>query len=246
VFADDWLFSTCLIRMVELAERYPSVAIVGAYGLRGDKVAWDGLPYTSAVISGRDVCRLKLLRGVYPFGNATSVMYRADIVRARDPLFNESNPHADKELCFDVLKHHDFGFIHQVLTFTRLRRRSLRSVSQQFNTYLPGILADLVNYGPFYLTEDELRECLSRHLDEYYAYLREAFFERRGEEFWTLHRNKMRECGFPLSYGKLARLTALKILDMAFNPKRTLEGACRRVWRLRPSNLPPTDRAATR
>src|SRR6476660_9156223 len=33
VHADDWLFSDCIMQMVELAEANPNVAIVGAYAL---------------------------------------------------------------------------------------------------------------------------------------------------------------------------------------------------------------------
>ena len=42
--APDWLFPDCLTKMVELAEANPSVAIVGAYSLKNDKVICDGLP----------------------------------------------------------------------------------------------------------------------------------------------------------------------------------------------------------
>ena len=34
VHADDWIFPECIMKMVELAEANPRVAIVGAYGLR--------------------------------------------------------------------------------------------------------------------------------------------------------------------------------------------------------------------
>jgi glycosyltransferase involved in cell wall biosynthesis len=49
VHVDDWLFPDCLEKMVGLAEDHPSVAIVGAYGLSGTKVAWAGLPYRHRV-----------------------------------------------------------------------------------------------------------------------------------------------------------------------------------------------------
>jgi glycosyltransferase involved in cell wall biosynthesis len=44
VHADDWLFPECVEKMVEVAEAYPSVGIVGAYRLDEDKVNLDGLP----------------------------------------------------------------------------------------------------------------------------------------------------------------------------------------------------------
>src|SRR5690349_21028297 len=91
VFADDWIFPNCLEEMVSLAEKHPSVGIVGAYGLQAHEVMWAGLPYPSTVVSGREVCRRLLLDGLYVFGTPNSLLYRADLVRRHDPFFNESN-----------------------------------------------------------------------------------------------------------------------------------------------------------
>ena len=38
VFGDDWIFPECLEKMVSLAEKHPSVGIVGAYALEGTQV----------------------------------------------------------------------------------------------------------------------------------------------------------------------------------------------------------------
>src|SRR5581483_8637146 len=65
VFADDFLFPECLTEMVKIAEEHPSVNIVGAYGLMGTRVVWDGLPYPSTVVPGREICRDTLLGGPY-------------------------------------------------------------------------------------------------------------------------------------------------------------------------------------
>ena len=62
VHADDWLFPECVMKMVELAEAHPTVAIVGAYGLLGAAVSWVGLPYTSTVIWADRTCSEPLLR----------------------------------------------------------------------------------------------------------------------------------------------------------------------------------------
>src|SRR5262249_14183861 len=120
VFADDWIAPDCIEQMVALAEQHPSVGIVGSYGLRGTDVVWTGLPYPSTVVSGRQICRARFLDGLYVFGTATSLLYRADLVRARDPFFTETNLHADAETCHALLRTCDFGFVHQLLTFTRI------------------------------------------------------------------------------------------------------------------------------
>ena len=53
VAADDWIFPECLEKMISLCEQHPSVAIVQAYRLQGDRVAGDGVPYPSTFMKGR-------------------------------------------------------------------------------------------------------------------------------------------------------------------------------------------------
>ena len=131
VDADDWLFPECLSRMVELAEMYPSVGIVGSYALCGVSIHQDGLPYPSHILSGRELCRNTLLGGPNVFGSTSSLLYRSDVVREMDPFYNEANIHADTESCYAALQRWDFGFVHQVLVFHKKHRtlsapRSLR------------------------------------------------------------------------------------------------------------------------
>src|SRR5437899_3172352 len=78
--ADDCLLPECLDRMVRLAEEHPSVAIIGAYSVRGTTVAWEGPPYPQSVVPGREICRMKFLRGLYTFGTPTTLLFRSSIV----------------------------------------------------------------------------------------------------------------------------------------------------------------------
>ena len=232
VAADDWLFPDCLSRMVDLAEANPSIGIVSAYGLQGNTVAWSGLPFSSGCIPGHQVCREKLLGGPYVFGAPTSVLYRADIVRARPAFFNESNLHADTEVCFEVLKAHDFGFVHQVLTFTRTQDGSLNAFSKQINTNLPANVYYLLKYGADYLSPAEVHERLTLRMKQYYAFLGESVLQRRDKAFWAFHRDKLRDLGLPLNYWRLGRVVAMRLLDLILNPKRAVESLWRHVTRL--------------
>src|ERR1700745_3382463 len=99
VLADDWMFPECLERMVAVMEENPSVGIVGAYGMDGRWVLWIGVPYHSGVMSGREICRQRLMGAPYVFGSPTSVLFRSDLVRSRDPFYNEWNVQADSEAC---------------------------------------------------------------------------------------------------------------------------------------------------
>ena len=241
VAADDWLFPDCLEKMVGVAEAHDTVAVVGAYGLYGlpeASVAWTGLPYPSTIVPGREACRARLLGGPYVFGTPTSVLYRADIVRTRHAFYNESNLHADAEVCFEFLKDRDFGFVHQILTFRRMQENSLTSYSKQVNTYLPANLYDLVTYGAMYLSETELRDRVRSLLHEYYRYLGQQVYRRTGRDFWRLHREKLAASGYPLSPGRVAAAAMSCGLDLVLNPKATAERVVRQLSLRRPHPLP--------
>ena len=59
--ADDLLFPDCLERMVSLAERFPSVGVVGAYRVSGDAIDMRELPIMQDVFDGREILRRTLL-----------------------------------------------------------------------------------------------------------------------------------------------------------------------------------------
>jgi len=235
VDSDDMIFPECLERMVGLAERHPRVAIVGAYGVYSQAdmgVYCRGVPYdgSDTVLPGRALARSYLVgQGPAVIGAPTFVMFRADIVRSRPAFMNESNIHADSESCLECLEDYDFGFVHQVLTFTRVRTESLTTISQNLNTHLPYRLYALRQYGPKYLTDLELEEQLRVCLREYYRYLGWQATKRRGRDFWRFHRDKLKALGLPLRVSRVAAATLGYGLDLLLNPKRTVEKALQRL-----------------
>jgi glycosyltransferase involved in cell wall biosynthesis len=228
--ADDMLLPECLEKMVRVPEENPSVAIVCAYGLysRAEMgVHGRGVPYGQVVLPGRELCRDYLL-GKRPCAfilSPTFTLFRSDIVRSRYAFYNESTLHADTEVSLEFLEHHDFGFVHQILTFTRVEDGSLTSFSQSFNTRLPHQLYVLAKYGPRHLTEAELRHQIRMKLREYYRYLGWQVRMRRDQEFWRFHRGKLATLGYPLNRARLAAHVVFYVLDRVLNPKRTVEEA---------------------
>lgn len=205
VFADDWIFPECLERMVALAEANPTVGIVGAYGLEGQSVLWQGLEYGRSVVDGRTACRERLLGGPYVFGSETSVLYRSDLVRGRDPFYNEGNAHAvDSEACFELLESSDFAFVHQILTFSRRRPGSLLEASMAVNASAGDMLREIVHYGPVYLTAEEYSRRLGWAIAQYYDFLASAVRQNQASRFWEFHRGVLTECGMPFRRGRLA------------------------------------------
>jgi len=227
VFADDWIFPECLERMVAVGEQHPTVGIIGAYGLQGRQVMWAGLPYPSSLVPGREICRKLFLEDLYVFGTGTSVMYRASLVRNRDPFYNESNLHADSEVCVALLRTWDFGFVSQVLTYTRVRRGSLTSFTQDVNTLIAGRLHDLVTYGLNYLTREEFDSCVDRLLRNYYEFLAISLRRHRDRKFWDYHKKKLTDAGVGFDRVRLAKAVLSKAANALLNPKDTIE---KRLW----------------
>jgi glycosyltransferase involved in cell wall biosynthesis len=222
VLADDWLFPECLERMVALAEDYSTVGIVSSYRLYGNEITGDGLPYPSKVVPGRQACRLMLREGHYLTGSQTSILIRADIVRKKRPFFPPDWIHEDTEACFQILMDYDLGFVHQVLTFSRKDNESL---SSDVVRYHPGPLRRFMfakKYGPLFFTEDECKNYVRREADFYGQFLAGSIFQFKAREFWDFHRRGLRTAGADFWSLGLPKYIFMELLDVAFNPKKTL------------------------
>jgi glycosyltransferase involved in cell wall biosynthesis len=224
VSADDWLFPDCIKEMVNLAEANPTVGIVAAYAIKGEEVVNVGLPYPSTVVSGKDVCRRSLIGGSYVLGAPTSLLYRSDLVRSVEAFYPNLSPHADTAACYKYLQYWDFGFVHQVLAYERIHIGQTSELSRQINRYIAEHLRYLVEYGPKYLSSEELENRLAEHMATYYKFLSKNIFRCRNKEFWEYHQNQLAERGYPLNRLTLAKTMLLQILDALLNPKRTIEG----------------------
>ena len=211
--ADDWLFPDCIEKMVHVAEANPGVGIVGSYRLEEREVSCDGLPYASTVVSGREICRQRLLGGPYLFGSPTTILVRSDLIRSREYSYDEHNLHSDVEACFAVLRDYDFGYVHQVLSFTRRHNESETSFIKRIKTYCLANLRVLTKYGPVYLGEEEYRGTLKKSLKEYYRFLGKSVFETREKRFWDYHRTGMAALGYPWSRRRVAGEAAIVLYN---------------------------------
>lgn len=224
VFADDWIFPNCLEQMVDVAERYPSVGILGAYGMQGREVMWTGLPYPSTCVSGREVCRMLFLDEIYVFGTGTSLLFRSDLVRGNDPFLNEANLHSDMEVCVKLLENCDFGFVHQVLTYKRLRAESLGAITEDLNTLIAGHLHNLVIYGRSFLTPGEFAACRKKLVSKYYNFLAVNLLQgRRDNKFWDYHEKKLDEAGVGYKRSRLTAAVLARLVRAVLNPYETWE-----------------------
>jgi glycosyltransferase involved in cell wall biosynthesis len=213
VHADDTLAPECLERMVAVSVAHPSAAIVSAYRLSGTEVDLDGvIPFGVELVPGREICRLTLLGAGYVFGSPSSLLVRSDRIRERERFYNEENLHADTEVCFEVLRTGDLGFVHQVLTYTRRHGETVTATrADRLGTNITGWLRVMVAYGPFYLTPDERARRLGWWLRRYGVYLAKSAVRGRfrDKRFREVHLPTLRMLRSSVPLSELGRGTML-------------------------------------
>jgi len=227
VFADDWLFPECLMRMVALAEANPTVAIVSAYRLTNTQIMVQALPYERSVIPGREICRTTLLGMPSVFGSPTSMLIHADEVRKRPTFYNVTNPHADMEVCLDILRERDFGFVHQMLTFSHHHADSETGFATRVGTSYLGSIQHLTKYARFYLNAKEYNALMKRRWDRYYKFLASSLFRKKEKWFWEWHRKEMARLGYTLSRARIAKEVLSQLIEQLLNPLNATRG----LWR---------------
>src|SRR5262249_52309579 len=130
------------------------IGLVSSYSLKGDLLYGSGYPYPMTVVSGRE-CAAQHLLGTHVFGSPTQVMYRSAMVRQQQPFFDESVLHADTDKCLKILEHWDFGFVHQVLSFTRTDNDSISSAVRELQDGALDRYLTERRYAPIFLKGEE-------------------------------------------------------------------------------------------
>jgi glycosyltransferase involved in cell wall biosynthesis len=221
VHADDWLFPECIERMVKVAELKRTISMVGSYVLKGDTIEGAGLPYPSTIVPGNEICRLSLLRKLYVFGSPTSLLIRSNLIAKQKAFYNANFFHADKEVCFRILQNSDFGFVHQILSFTRLHSESqTETVAKRYYTRKMENLCLLMKYGPIFFNSREYNKILKQKLREYYRFLAKNYFKSGAKLFLRYHRRGLKRMGYSLSIIELCEAFLWEAIDLIFNPKR--------------------------
>jgi glycosyltransferase involved in cell wall biosynthesis len=220
VAADDWIGDDCVQRMVALAEANPTVGIVGAYQGRGAEVLWTGIPPGVSVLSGRDAARLGLLHGIHILGVPTSVLYRAKLVRSRRDFFPHTRPHADTDACYEVFSRYDLGFLHEILSFDRIRAGQESSRVKSVQGHDLYYLETVMRYGKTFLDPAEYERRLAEIEATYYRTLGRAVLTFRGPAFWRFHVGEARAIGLALSWKRVAQSVASDALGMVKRPGR--------------------------
>lgn len=232
VQADDFMLADCLRRMVDVAEQSTRIGLVSSFWLEHLSVGGGGLPYTQWLFDGRAIARFHLLSEHFLFGSPSTVMYRSAVVRERQPHFyTEDRLHEDTEVCYEILRTWDFAFVHQILTYSRVRKGSLYDRMRPLNTQILDKLIVFRKYGQEFLSGMEFEVGWGKIEARYYQRLARAVLRARGSNYWQFQRKGLSTIGMKIEFGKLARATGREALMIVISPRQIIDLI--RYWRAR-------------
>jgi glycosyltransferase involved in cell wall biosynthesis len=229
VQADDYLFPLCIDSMVRVFGKSESIGLVSSYWLKGSEVRGSGFPHDIDMLSGKEMARLFLRTGVWVFGSPTAVMYRAGLIDKNKPFFDSTKLHEDTEKCMELLKQWDFGFAHQILSFSRADNESISSRVRRFHPNSIDRYIVVQRYAGAFLEAGEAKEVKEKSRSAYYRVLARQVLGLQGAPFWNYHKTGLKTLGESVDIGFLIYQLIRELLWAIVNPGRTLVLVARRL-----------------
>ncbi len=236
LLSDDWMYPECLVRMIDVAEANPRIALVGAYRLIGDQPDCFGVPVEQSSFPGTQPCRWQLLGTAYPFGAQSTVMYSAKVVRDRAPsFFPENRFFMDVDIAFRILQDADFGFVHQVLTFSRYQPETVTDTASHFNSWPLLHYLMMEQYGREFLTGQEFEARYGEVTTDMYRglgeqWLKDAIRFSKKKGFWEFQRKHLGDIGVEIRPTLLAKGVMKAGLSLLGSPSALIKKAHNEVF----------------
>ena len=87
----------------------------------------------------------------------------------------------------------------------------------------------LSKHGPAFLSPDEFKIRLCRHLSGYYNFLGKSLILGCSRVFWTYHKTKLSDAGVGFNRIRVAKGALVTLADAMLNPKSSVEKLLRRL-----------------
>jgi glycosyltransferase involved in cell wall biosynthesis len=221
--ADDWLFPDCLQLMVQSFEQSESIGLVSSYWLEDNVLCGSGYPINKPFLQGADCASWFIRTENRIFGSQSTVMYRSSIIRRRREFYNISYLYAaDLEICMEILKIWDFGFVNQVLSFSRRDNESINSSIGWYMPYHLHLYIIMQRYASFFLEASEALTVKQRSKRNYYRVLARAALLLRGPAFWRFHKRELKLLPERLSWPYLLLQIVIVFLWLLSNPGKII------------------------
>jgi glycosyltransferase involved in cell wall biosynthesis len=138
--ADDIIFSTYLEVMVNLMEENPGVGVASSYRIDGVDVRGRGLDiFEGPVFNGKEVFQKEIFAQIDVTGSINAMIYKMKYLKMvpdYPKIFSEENLHIDMETACDLMMVSDFGFVFNVMSYTRRHDSSVTdTISIRYKTH---------------------------------------------------------------------------------------------------------------
>jgi hypothetical protein len=205
--------------MVALAEEHQSIGIVSSYQINGQTVKARGVSYPKRFISGNEFGKSYLIDGIKCVALPSAVLIRSDLIRKRQKVYDETNLQSDAAAFLDMLNESDFGFVHQILTYTRLHENSVTNRKEKLYTHMLGLLRIYLEYAPIFLTEKQAKRVIKKRERPFYILTARNLIFGDTREVYSNVNKELQKSDYRLKYGKLF---IYLIREMLYQPLRKL------------------------
>ena len=147
----------------------------------------------------------------------------------------ELEPYFDVDAAFRILSKSDFGFVHQILSFSRYQPGAIMDTASHLHTWEVMHFVLVHDYGRDYLSHQEFTSRHTKVQNELYLKLGEAWLKDRVRqtkvELWEFQRKQLRSVGEDVRPDLLAKGALNAAVTFLSNPGFLLGD----IWRaLRP------------
>lgn len=235
---NDLITPEAIEKLVEVAERYPTVGVVGClwhFGTdpnRRDHLRATGLPTDRNFFDGHWALK-SFLQQCHHSTSPNQQLFRRSVLDERKPFFSQVNQYIDIEACVATLVDHDYGFVHRALGFSRSGDGGISDSPTAAAEYVKAWLNLIETYGPAVMSVADLNETREAFLQHYYRRLLLWRLGRRDLPLYTKHKDWLAAKGLEPSIADYAMSLFLWAKEIVLN-KRQLVGRskplCDRTW----------------
>ena len=235
--ADDLLLTDCLERMVAVAEANPGVKVVASYKIHGKDLVSDGPSFPQQVVDGRNACRWFFEGRLGVLGGPTNHLVRRPDP-STGPLFDEHYLHADIECFVRMLKDgSQYGFVHQVLTFTREHDASVSTrFADVMGTRTIEFLAILQKHGPSFLMPAEQRRLERGFRRAYGRFLVRALVKPWNRRIWHYQAASRKRLSVNIDAFDMLAAAGIEVGRILLSPMETVRRLRREYARVNASS----------
>ncbi len=235
---NDLITPDAIEKFVEVAERYPSVGVVGClwhFGPdpnRRDHLRAQGLPPDRNFFDGHWALK-SFLQQCHHSTSPNQQLFRRSLLDERKPFYSQVNQYNDIEACVATLVDHDYGFVHSPLGFSRCGDGGISDSPTAGAEYIKAWLNLIETYGPAVMSKADLEETRRAFLHHYHRRLLLWRLMGRDKSLYIEHRDWLASKGLEPSLTDYAISLVEWAKEIVFN-KRQLVGRskalCDRTW----------------